>query len=116
MSGYITHIVVDMCQRNSASDIDTAFVFLFEVDVRWTLVDPNTEAFQLRFDNSFVGQGLVDVQHDEYQMTSLCDGNNLPTSSFTVFRSLNDTRQVQHLYLGAVVYHLSRDGGELRII
>lgn len=104
-----------MCQRNSASNVNTAFLLLFEVNVRWTLIDPDTEAFQLRFDNSFVRQGLVDVQHDEYQMTGLCDGNDLPTSSFTVFRSLDDTGQVQHLYLGAVVYHLSRDCGELRV-
>lgn len=45
-------------------------------------------------------------------MTGLRNGNDLATSSFSVFGALDDTGQVKHLDVGAVILHLAWDGGE----
>lgn len=100
--------MVNVRQWDRAGDIDSSLVLLFEVDVWRLLVDPDTEAFKLALDNAFVRERLVNVEYDEYQITSLRDSNDLPTAAFAILGSLNNTRQIEHLNLCAVVYDLSR--------
>ena len=104
----VAYIVVDMRKRNSIGYGDSTLVFLPEDDIRWLLVDADAKSFQLRFNDSFVSQGFIDVQHDEDEMTCFRDCNNLTASTLTVFSSFNDTRQIEHLYTGSIVLHLAR--------
>lgn len=88
---------VDVCQGDSAGDVEAALVLLLECDVGRLLVDADAEAFQFGLDHALVRQGLVDVQHDEDEMARLGDGDDLPTTTTAVLGSLNDTGQIDDL-------------------
>ena len=86
-----TYVMVNVRKRDCAGYAEPSLVFLLEDDVGRRLVNPNAKSLQLRFDNSFVGQGFVHIKNDEDEMTGLCDRNDLSTSSFPVLGSLDDT-------------------------
>lgn len=102
-----------MGQRDSAGDADTTLFLLLEMNVWRRFVDSDSESFKFGFDNALVGKRLVDVENDENQMASLCDGDDLTTTTFAVLCSLDDTRQIEDLNLCAIVLDLSGDGCEL---
>lgn len=100
----------DVGQGNGGRDGDTTLVLLLENDIWWLLVYPNSKTLQLILDNLLVRQRLVHVEYDEDEMTSLCNCNNLPTTTLAILGSLNDTGQVQNLDLRTVIDDLSRNG------
>lgn len=104
--------MVDMGQRDSTGDADAPFVLLLEENIRQALVDADTKAFQLGFDNPLVCERLVDIEDDEDKMTSLGNCNDLTAAALSVFGSLNNTRQIKHLNLSSVIGDLARDSGE----
>ena len=63
--------MVDVRQWNSVCDVDAAFVFLLEDDVRWLLVDSDAKAFEFSLNDSFFRKRLVHVQDDEDEMARL---------------------------------------------
>lgn len=97
-------VVVDVCKGLSARDVQATLVLLPKGDVRRRLVDTDTEALQFSFNDSFVRQGLVDVQHNEYQMARLGNGDDLATSSSTILGSLDNSRQINHLQGGTCTH------------
>jgi hypothetical protein len=58
---------------------------------RGLLVQPNSETFQLIRQNSQILQWFQHVQDDENQVTCSGDGDNLSTSTFSVFGSFDNT-------------------------
>lgn len=70
----------EMCQRHSIRHVDSAFVLLLECDVWRFLVEPDAEAFQFGFYYSLVGEGLIDVENNENQVTCPGNGYYLATS------------------------------------
>jgi len=107
-------IMVDMGQRHSIGDTDAAFILFLEDDIWWFFVYTNTEAFKLILDNPLLRQRLIDVKNDEYEMAGLGNGNDLSTSTFAVFGSLNDAGKVEHLNCGAIVLDLPRNCSQCR--
>lgn len=105
----VTHVVVNMCQWDGAGDIDTALVFLLEDNVWRLLIDPDAEALELALDDLFICQRLVDIQHDEDEITRLGDCDNLSPSALAILGSLDDSRKIQNLDLGPIVHHMSGD-------
>lgn len=93
-------VVVDVRKGLSARDVQATLVLLPKGDIRGRFVDTDTKALQFSFNHSLVRQGLVDVQHNEYQMARLGNGDDLATSSSTVLGSLNNSRQINHLQGG----------------
>lgn len=93
-------VVVDVRKGLSTRDVQATLVLLPEGDIRRRLVDTDTEALQFSFNDSFVGQGFIDVQHNEYQMARLGNGDDLATSSSTILGSFDNSRQINHLQGG----------------
>ena len=105
-----TYVVVNMRQGHRVGNRESSLVLFLEDDVWRLLVDSNPESFKLGFDDSLVCEGLVDIQDDEYQMAGLGNRNDLATTAFAVLCALNDTWQIQHLDVGAIVLNLARHG------
>ena len=101
-----------MGQRHGTRDSNTTLVLLLEDDVGRLLVDSDPKSLQFGFDDLFVDQRLVDVEHDENEVAGFRDGNDLSTTTLTVLGTLNDTRKVENLDLGSVVHDLSGHGGQ----
>ena len=90
-------------------DGDASLVLLLVHDIRWLFVDADTKAFEFVLDDFFVRQRLVDVEHNKDQMTCFGNGNDLSSASLAVLSTLDDSRQVEHLYSSSVVHDLSRN-------
>lgn len=84
-------VVVNVSQRHCAGYVQPALVLLPESDVWRLLVTPDAEALQLGLDDPLVRQRLVHIEHNEDEMTGLCNGDDLATSAATVFGALDDT-------------------------
>ena len=104
--------MTDMGEWDSVGDGNSALVLFLEDNVRWLFVDSNTKALELILDDSLVSQGLVHIQDDENEMTSLGNSNNLATSTLAIFGSLNYSRQIEHLDCGSIVLDLTRYGSQ----
>ena len=104
--------MADMRQWNSIRYGYSPLVLLLEDNVGRILVDSDTKAFELVLDDSLVSERLVNIKHYEDKMTGFGNGYNLTTSTFAVFGSLNDTRQIEHLDGRSVILHLTRDSGQ----
>src|SRR6185437_1805159 len=89
-------------------DTNSSLILLLENYIWRLLVDSNTKTFKFVFNNSRVSEGFVDIQDDENQMAGFCHGNNLSTSSLSVLGTLDNTWQIQHLYLGSIILYLAR--------
>ena len=103
--------MADMGQRDGIGDADATFVFLLEDNIWRVLVDSDTKALELSLDNSFVSEGLVDVEDNEDKMARFGNGDDLTASTFAVLGSLDDTGQIKHLDSSAVVLDLTRYSG-----
>lgn len=101
-----------MGQRHGTRDGNPTLVLLLEDDVGRLLVDSDPKSLQFGFDDLFVDQRLVDVEHDENEVAGFRDGNDLSTTTLTVLGTLNDTGKVENLDLGSVVHDLSGHGGQ----
>lgn len=102
--------MVDMRQWLCAGNCYASLILLFEHNVGRLLVYSNSEALQFRFDNFLVGQRFVHIQNDKDKIARLRNRNHLSSSTLSILRSLDNTRKIQHLYLGAIVQDLARDG------
>lgn len=80
-----------MRQGNSAGDVQTTLVLLFEGNIWRLFVDADAKALKLGLDYALVRQGLVDVQDDEDEVAGFGDGNDLATSAAAVFGTFDDT-------------------------
>lgn len=105
-------VVINVCQRDGAGDVQATFVFFLEDNIGRFLVDADSEAFQLGLDDSLVRQRLVDIENDEDEMACFGNSNDLATSTLAILCSLDDTRQVEHLDGGTIVKNLTGNGGE----
>ena len=102
-------------QWDGASHVQTALVLLLESYVGRLFVDADAEPFELRLYNLFVCQGLVDVEHNKNQMTSFGHSDDLSSTTFAVFGTLDDTGQIEHLDFSTIVKNLSRNSRELAL-
>ena len=84
--------MADVGQRDSVCDADPSLVLLLINNVGRLLVNSDTKAFELVLDDSLVSERLVNVKHDEDEMTGFGNGYDLTTSTFAILRSLDDTR------------------------
>jgi hypothetical protein len=73
-----------MGERHSICHINSTLLFLFESYVRWVLIETYAKSFQFSFDDSLVRERFVDVEDDEYQVTSARNCNYLATTSLKV--------------------------------
>lgn len=99
-------------QWHGIRDAHTSLVLLLKDDVGRLFVDSNAKAFELRLDDPLIGKGLVHIQNDEDQMTGFSDSNDLTTATFSILRTLNNTREIEHLDLGAVILNLTGYSGQ----
>ena len=83
--------MADMGERDGVCDANTTFVFLLEDNVWRILVDADTEAFEFVLDDSFVSERFVDVEDNKDKMAGFGNSDNLATSTFAIFGSLDDT-------------------------
>ena len=103
----MTYIVIYVRQWYGVCDADASLVLLLEHDVWGLFVDSNAKTFELGFDDSLIGKGLVHIQNDEDQMACFSDSNDLTTATFPILRTLDDTGEIEHLDLGAVILDLA---------
>ena len=73
-----------MCQRYCVCHVDSSLIFLLERNVWWLFVESDSEALQFGLYYSFVSERLVDIQDDEYEIASSCNGNDLTTSTLAI--------------------------------
>jgi hypothetical protein len=90
-------IVIDMSKWDRVRNVQAALVLFLEGNVGWLFVDPDTKTFQLGFNDTLIGERLVHVEHNEDQVAGLRDSNDLPSSSSSVFGSLDNARQIDDL-------------------
>jgi hypothetical protein len=125
-------VIVNLGQRHSITDCNLISAFSFEWKTYpsalllldgdgWRLlVQSDTEAFQLVRQNSEIIERLQHIQNNKNQVAGSRNGDDLPTTTFTVLGSLNDTcpvswrvinrltRQIEDLYSGAVMLQSTR--------
>lgn len=101
---------LDVRQWDSIRYADSTFIFLFEHNIGWLLVNSNSKPFQLGLDHFLVSERLVYVQNNEYQMAGLRDGDDLATTTFTILGALDNPWQIKHLDSRTVVLNLTRNG------
>lgn len=99
LDGLVTHTV----SIHHAGNGNTSLVLSLKVDLRRTLVEPNSEAFQLMLDDLLVPHGSGGVKHDDDEITRAGHCDDLLTATLSVLGTLNDTRQIQQLDLGSLV-------------
>lgn len=117
--------LVDLGQGDSVGDLDTAGLTLLDGDVGRFPVEADTKALEFVDHHPQVVQRFQHVEHNPDEVTCSCDGDDLFSTTFTVLgctlaqekgqqipTSLDNTRQVEDLDLGAVVDHLSWHRGE----
>jgi len=75
-------------------DCHSTFVFFLQNDVGLISIKPNAETFEFPLDDALVRQRLLGIEHDQDQGTSPGDTNYLTTATLTIFRALNNTRQI----------------------
>ena len=83
--------MVNVGKRHGVRNADSTLVLLLEDNIWGLFVDPNAKAFELRLDDSLVCERFVDIQDDEDQIAGLGHSNDLSTTTFSVFGTLNDT-------------------------
>ncbi len=106
--------MVNVSQWYSAGDANPSFVFLLENNIGRGFVNSHAETFQFRLNHPLVCQGLIDIENDEYEVARFCDSNDLTTSSFAIFGTLDDTGKIEHLYCGTIVHDLTGHCGKSR--
>lgn len=74
--------------------VDTALFLSAEADVGRLLIKADAEAFELPLNNFLMLKRLQDIQHDKNKATGSSYGNYLPTTTFTILGTLNNTRQI----------------------
>jgi hypothetical protein len=77
--------------------VDTSFLFSAKTDVGRLFVETNAKAFELTLNNLFVLQGFQNVQNNKDKATRSGNGDYLPTTTFTILGTFNNTRQIQQL-------------------
>lgn len=87
----------DPRETYQSRQIDTTAILLLESDIGRALVQSNTESFHFTFDDPLMLQRFQDVQDDQDQITGSGDGDHLTTSTFTIFGSFDNTRQIEEL-------------------
>jgi hypothetical protein len=90
-------LVADTIGVDHTGDCYATLVLLLEINVWRALVESNSETFEFVFDDSFVLHWAGCVQHDNNQIACSGHGDDLFTTTFTVFGTFDDTRQIQKL-------------------
>ena len=93
-------------------DADSTLVLLLQDDVRSLLVEPDTEAFKLAFDDALVSQRLLGVKHDQNEVACARHTDDLLTSTLAIFGSLDNSWQIEQLDLGALIVEDTWDAGQ----
>lgn len=91
---------------------DTTLVPLLEHNVGRLLVQSNAKAFQLVFDETFVGDGFESVEHDHDEITRLGGADNRSTPTLAVLGAFDDTRKIEQLNARALVSNETRHGSD----
>jgi hypothetical protein len=78
-------------------EIDTTLFLPAEADIGRLFIETNAKAFELTLNNLLVLQRLQDVQHNKDKATGSGYSNYLPTTTFTILGTFNNTRQIQQL-------------------
>ena len=90
----------------SLRDIHTSSIFPLKYNIRLLLVETNSEALELAFDNPFVCHGLLAIEHDKNTGACTSDTDDLLTTTFTILGSFNNTWQIKQLHLRpSIVIH-----------
>ena len=122
----LQHCNTLMCARTGGTESNAALFLLAEGDVGRLLVQTDAEALQLVLNDLLVGQWTASahiashqviesmlrareqrscspcgVQHDADHVASTGCADDLLTTTFAILGTLNDTRQIQDLNLGA---------------
>jgi hypothetical protein len=78
-------------------EVDTSFLLSAEANVGWLFIETNAEAFELTLNNLLVLQRLQDIQHNKNKAAGSGNGDYLPTTTFTILGTFNNTGQIQQL-------------------
>jgi len=90
----------------SSGDINATTILLLESNLRQGPVKSDAEAFKFPLNNTLIGHGLLTIKHDQNERAGSANTDNLLTTTFTIFGTLNDTWQIKQLNLSAsVVVH-----------
>lgn len=109
-------LIIHLDCINSPRYTDASFVSPFKVDLRWGLIQPNPEPFELMLQNFLMLHGSSGIQDDHNQVAGPRHRNDLFSSSLSILRSLNNSRKIQQLNFRAFVLDHTRNtcqGGEL---
>ena len=94
--------VETMCLR----DIHSSTIFPLKYDVGFGLVEANSEAFELAFDNPFVCHRLLAIEHDKNTGAGTRHTDDLLTTTLTILSSFDNTGQIKQLHLRpSIVIH-----------
>ena len=99
---------VDLRELDRGGHGDASLLLLLDHDVGRRAVQPDAEPVKLALDNELVGERLGDVEDNEKAAAGARNGDDLTTTTLAVLGTLNDTRQVKHLKLRALVLHNTR--------
>lgn len=80
--------------------------------MRRLFVESDSESLEFVFDDFFVLHGPSGVEDDNDEIAGSGHCNDLSSSSFSVFGSFDDSRQIQQLYFSSFVIQHSWYTGE----
>mmetsp|Transcript_7865 Transcript_7865/g.20466 ORF Transcript_7865/g.20466 Transcript_7865/m.20466 type:complete len:232 (-) Transcript_7865:276-971(-) len=96
--------------------VDASAILPPQHDVGRLLVQPNAEPFQLILDFLLLVEWAKGIEHDDNERAGLRHGDNLPTSTLTIFCTFNDTWKIEELNFGTAIPDntgYASEGGEL---
>lgn len=108
----LNSLVADSVGVYHTRNRNSPLVFSLEINLRRLLVESDSEALKLVLDDLLMSHGPGRIEDNDNQITGSGHGNNLLASTLAVLGSLNNTRQVQQLDLGAFVVENTRDTGQ----
>lgn len=80
--------------------------------MRRLFVESDSESLEFVFNDFFVLHGSSGIEDDDDEVAGSGHGDDLSSSSFSVFGSFDDSRQIQKLYFSSFVIQHSWYAGE----
>lgn len=105
-------LLVDSFDVVIENEVEASLLVLLDLDQRLGLVESDAESFQLPLDDLLVVHRSGGVKNDHNQVAGSGDGNNLSTTSFVVFGSLNNSGKIKKLEFGSFVDEDSGNTGQ----
>jgi hypothetical protein len=116
LRGQYIRLGSQLCERESLDKLHSTHFLLFVNNVRRMLIESDTDRFEF-FPQDFsmsIGTLFSCIQHNENGIGGTSHCNDLSTMALSMRGTFDDSWEIQHLNLGTLVPHGSRNTRESR--